>query len=241
MARSRLNLILLVLVLLLIPFFLGGACDGLTQQKKANFKELEVYPEFRCPGEDVRAHWTTFPDTPIKIQFEGREVSEAGHGDWVLRASDADSLSDPLEITFKIGTAGGETLKKTVDTIHGYEYIARTGTEYDADNYKYKIDLPDQCWSDDIYVYEINIILPKNFNCTEKTGRKDYWLNWQYDKTFYYSGYLNKDNFYNAVFSNGVQAQGIWLFGITNPNTSCLEWETLANQPAVQYKVACKK
>ena len=241
MFKKNLGYTLLLVLLLLTPFVLGHICKP---RRTANFKECEVYPEQRCPDDEVRAHWSTNPDTPIKIRYAGNEVSEDGHGDYVIDASDVNSYPDPLEIEFQIDVSGGERRKKVVNTIHGYENIYRTGTEEDAANYIYKVILPDQVWSDDIYVYAITLISPKGFNCTDRMGGRPFYYHsfkWQFDKTIYVSDYLSNDNNYEFDFSDDpVQAQGVWYFTLTNPEPNCLEWEGLIKAPTLSFKVACK-
>lgn len=223
----------IISTIVLAAIIASAACKPET----ANFRECEVWPEQRCTNDSVRAHWTTSPDTPIKIKYPGKEISAPGHGDHLISASDFNALPSEVDIVFKIDIEGGEERTKKVRTIYGFDTYERTGV--DVGDYRYKVDLPPQIWSEDIHVYKLELIFRKSYQCTGSLIEHD--LKWQFDKGMNISDYLLPDNEYQISFDPQPKAAGVWYFTLENPGDehSCAGWELLNLTPIVEFTVGC--
>lgn len=234
--------VVVLATIMILMIILPIACiDG--PGKTANFKECKVWPQFRCPDDEVRASWSTSPNTSIKITIGGNTVSKPGHGDLVMSAADFNAYGDVVDIKFKIDIPGGEQRTIRVETIRGFEEYARDGLAVTGSTtpYRYKVDLPAQTWSDDIHVYALTLVKPKSYRCGGSSQETSF--KWQYDKTMAISGYLLKENDFQKTFDNPQpKAAGTWYFTIQNPSDdrSCPGWKEIDKIPRVTFRVACK-
>lgn len=209
-------------------------------RRTANFEKCEVWPEFRCPNNEVRASWSTSPDTPIKITIEGDTVDKPGHDDYVISASEFNQFQDTVKIELKVNVQGGEKRTFTVKTIRGTQSYLRPGAKVSGTDYKYIVELLPEIWSDDIYVYGLELFRPKSYRCIGSSTDNSF--NWQYDKGKAVFGYLNKDNGHRVGFDPKPKAAGEWYFTLRNPGSEqfCDGWKLLNTVPQIWFKVECK-
>ena len=239
MKKYRMFQYLLFAVVIIVGIItIVSSDDG---EKTENFKECNVLPQFRCPDDDVRAHWSTSPDTPIKIIYEDKEVEKEGHGDYVISAADVNSLPDPFTVTLKVNTPNGESREFKIETVRGLETYLRTGLRIE-ETFRYKIDMLPEIWSDDIIVHSIKLTNPRYYTCTGSLDQHN--LQWQFDKGTTISGYLVREGGFETSFDPQPTISGTWYFTIQNPSSElyCPGWKLTSTElsPQVEFTVSCK-
>ncbi|HAN17917.1 MAG: hypothetical protein A2X13_10615 [Bacteroidetes bacterium GWC2_33_15] len=237
MRKSKFYQYGLFFVIVIIGLITIIATNG---EKTVNFKTVKVYPLFRCPKDDVRAHWTTSPDTPIKIIYNDETHDAPGSGDYLINAEDVNALPNPVVITLKIDASNGESREFTVETIMGIETYSRTGLYISDTRYRFRIEFIPEIWSNDIIVHKIQLQYPQKYTCIGKPD--EYLINWQYDKGTAVSGYLTADNGFQAGFDPQPTISGIWYFTMLNfgDEKYCPGWDTFPKAPTVVFQVSCK-
>lgn len=141
-------LTIMVPVLVLPISCIDGPGGG---RRTANFKTCKVWPQYRCPDDDVNISWATSPNNPIVIRIGDDSFDKEGQGNWTIPAAEFNNYPDEAVVDMKINIDGGERKKHTVRTVRGSESYSRTALTVSGD-YVYEIDLPHEVWSDDIHV-----------------------------------------------------------------------------------------
>ena len=228
-----------IVILLGVTTIIASNCNGV--KKTSNFKDISVYPLERCPGTDVRAHWTTSPPTNIIIKFNGHTVEQDPSDDYVIYANDLDRLENQIKVEFRINCDDCEVREFTIRTIRDIEYYSRFGASLRDTNYRYLVTLPIQVWDENIYTHNLELSTPRIYKCTDSVT--DYYYNWQYDKGRENSGYLNSNNGFRESFSHPLQAAGDWYFSIIQPDNeiTCPGWKSNKFHPTVKFGVSCIK
>jgi hypothetical protein len=224
------------------------ATDGGGDTSKADFKDARVWPLFRCPDDDVRASWTTTPDTPIKILFGGHEISEEGHGDHVLKADIVNHLPPEFEIELKIDSDNAESRKFVVATIIPFSLQDGIGYRIDQDQYLYKVAFASSIWSDDIHVNQIWLESPHVYACVGSNATNHFV--WQIEKGTSLSKGLNSSNDFHVSFDGThddprPKLSGEWIVTLRNPSNSahCNGWKERYETtlfPELRFEIRCE-
>jgi hypothetical protein len=211
-------------------------CDG-PASPAVTFKLIQLYPTFRCPKTDLFAQWITHPPTKIEIHVNG-ELWKTGpdQGSYKISADVIDDLAlDEVEVKFvPITSQSREEPTFTIKTFFHNMQVIVSPAQVPTDTKKYTDELPDELWDDNIFVDEVSLIGPKEYECSFDDPRTKH-HEWSVDKGM--SGLLLKKEEFKATFNPEVQAQGEWIY---KTNAACALSKPSYNSPQFTLNCFCK-